>query len=281
MREANIENLGVQIRGKRIANLRFADDTVLLENNEQRISELVEKVNTAGSNRQLGMNAKKTKSMTIGRNMATINVGTDTVEDVNKYKYLGSIKTSDGNSMMDVKTRIGMAKTKTIELVNIWNDRSIPKTLKVKLVKILIWPVLMYGCEGWVIKKKVEKHIEAAEMWIYRRVLRISWQERRTNNSILEELKLKRELLNKIKERKLKFEGHQLRLKKSELFNTIFQSAPQKRNRGRPRIGWKTDIQKWTGKKLTEITRMADDRKKWKNLVHGICRQSSNNGGSG
>jgi len=85
-------------------------------------------------------------------------------------------------------------------------------------------------------------------MWIYRRVLRISWRERRTNDSILEELDLQRELLNKIKERKLNFVGHQLRLKQSELFITIFQSAPQKRNRGRPRIGWKTDIQKWTGK---------------------------------
>ena len=130
-----------------------------------------------------------------------------------------------------------------------------------KLVKTLIWPVLRCGCEGWVIKKEEEKWIDAAEMWIYRRMLRISWRKRRTNDSVLEELGLSCELLNKIKERKLTFMGHQQRLEKSELFKSIFQSVLILRKRGRTRIGWKTKIQKWTGKSLMEITRTAVDKK--------------------
>ena len=107
---------------------------MLIENRKERIGEFVEKVDIAGRKRQLSMNAKKTKSMTLGGNKAEIKVGDEKVEEVEHFKYLGSVKTVDGNSTKDVKIRIGMAKAKTNKLVNIWKDRSIPTVLKVKLV---------------------------------------------------------------------------------------------------------------------------------------------------
>ena len=85
-----------------------------------------------------------------------------------------------------------------MELDTIWKDRGIRKELKMKLVKALIWPVITYGTEGWTLKKDDERRLEAVEMWCYRRMLRISWTEKRTNKSILNELQTRRELLAQI-----------------------------------------------------------------------------------
>ena len=88
-----------------------------------------------------------------------------------------------------------MAKNKMTQLNNIWKDRSIPIDLKMKLLKCLVWPVMTYGCESWAQKKDDDNKIQAAEMWFFRRLLRVSWKERRTNDSTLEELGVERTLL--------------------------------------------------------------------------------------
>ena len=84
------------------------------------------------------------------------------------FKYLGSIKSSDGTCLKDVKTRIAMAKQKMLQLNNIWKDRGVPNSLKIIILKCLVWPVVMYGCEAWTLRKEEEKKINAAEMWFYR-----------------------------------------------------------------------------------------------------------------
>ena len=89
-------------------------------------------------------------------------------------KYLGSIKQDDGSCSKDVKTRIAMAKKKMVDLNSVWKDRGIPTALKVKLLKCLIWPVMLYGSETWTLKCDEISKINAAEMWFYRRLLRVS-----------------------------------------------------------------------------------------------------------
>ena len=165
---------------------------MLLEEINDGIKELLSKVNVAGERRMLKINPRKTKGMTIGNSETSYEVAGSTIENVNQFKYLGSIKTSDANCAKDVKVRAARAITKTAELINVWKDRSMPLKLKVKLVKVLIWPVLMYGCEGWTIRKQVERKIDATEMWIYRRVLRIPWTQRCTNESVLQQLGVKK-----------------------------------------------------------------------------------------
>ena len=125
------------------------------------------------------------------------------LENVDHFKYLGSIKVSDGTCSKDITTRISMAKQRMIQLVNVWKDRSIPTTLKIKILECLVWPVMLYGCEAWTIKKADEKKIEAAELWFYRRLLRISWTDRRTNESILKELGRSKMLITTINQWKL------------------------------------------------------------------------------
>ena len=112
-------------------------------------------------------------------------VDNEPIEVVEHFKYLGSLKSADGNCSKDTRSRIGMAKKRKLDLVPIWKDRGINKDLKMKLVRSLVWTVLTYGAEGWPLKKADEKRIESAEMWIYHRMLRVSWTEHRTDESII------------------------------------------------------------------------------------------------
>ena len=107
-------------------------------------------------------------------------------EVVEHFKYIGSLKSADGNCSKDTRSRIGMAKQRMLDLVSIW--RGINEDLKMKLIRSLVWTVLTYGAEGWTLTKADEKRIESAELWIYRRILRVSWTEHRTDESIITDL---------------------------------------------------------------------------------------------
>ena len=172
------------------------------------------------------------------------------------FKYLGSIKSADGTCTKDIKARIAMGKSKMTELNNIWKDRSIPYQLKVKLLKCLIWPVVMYWCEAWTLRKENENKLEAAEMWFYRRLSNISWEDKRTNESVLEELGLQRCFLNEIKRRRLKYVGHAVRNPRTDLMSTVLQGKVQgKRNRGRPAMTYIDNIKKDSSLTKSQIVR--------------------------
>ena len=111
----------------------------------------------------------------------------------------------------DARSRIGMAKKRMLDLVPIWKDRGINKDLKMKLVRSLVWTVVTYGAEGWTLTKADEQRIEFVELWIYRRMLRVSWTEHRTDEGILTELNTTRQLLGFVVRRKLSFFGHTIR----------------------------------------------------------------------
>ena len=137
--------------------------------------------------------------------------------------------------MTDVNARITMVKQKMLQLNNIWKDRGIPNHLKIQILKCLVWPVMFYGCEAWTLRKEEENKINAAEMWFYRRLLRIQWTKIRTNDSVLQELSVEREALNIIIKRRLKYVGHANRNSKTDLMTAILQGKVEgKRNRGRP-----------------------------------------------
>ncbi|GFR65589.1 endonuclease-reverse transcriptase [Elysia marginata] len=170
MRQADINDMGINIGGKDITNLRYADDTALLSDNLTSMKRILHRVNNAGQQAGLLLNAKKTKVMHIPASKETSNVEPDikidrtSLENVDNLKYLGSIKTSDGTCTKDISTRIAMANQGMVSLNNIWKDKSIPKPLKFKLLKTLVWPRMLYGCETWTMRKADELKIEAAEM---------------------------------------------------------------------------------------------------------------------
>ena len=168
-----------------------------------------------------------------------------------------------------MRTRIAMAKQKTLQLTNIWKDRGIPKSLKVKLLRILIWPVLLYGAEAWTLRKAEKEQIESAEMWFYRRILRVKWTEKRTNRSILEELSVQRQLLKEIDKRRLRYVGHANRSKHTHLMTTALQGKVEgKRRKGRPPISYIGNLIEASGLGgLQQIVGDSRDRAKWRKLV--------------
>ena len=197
MRDAGISNYGIKIGGDNVGDMRYADDTALLKSSRDGIGNLTHAVNEAGKNLNLHLNVRKTKLLVAGKNPESkynIRIDGEDVE-VESFKYLGSIKTSTANCTNDIKARIAIAKKKMVDLHDVWNDKNIRKDLKMKLVKTLVWSALLYGAESWTLRKADENIIMAAEMWFWRRMLNISWKNKRTNDSILQELNTNRELL--------------------------------------------------------------------------------------
>ena len=96
---------------------------------------------------------------------------------VKHFKYLGSLKSPDGDCSTDVNARMAMAKRRMCELTTLWKDRSIPVALKMRLVKTLVWTVLSYGAEAWTLKMQDERNITSMGMWLWRRMKRI-WMEK-------------------------------------------------------------------------------------------------------
>ena len=146
-----------------------------------------------------------------------------------------------------------------LKLNNIWNDSHLPTELKTRLIKALIWPIAIYSCESWTLNKREEDMLQAFEMWTYRRMLRISYKEHRTNEWILNKAGKKRQLLNQVKRLKLRYFGHIKRSKGLE--NTIMEGRVDgNRIRGRQRARWIDNIRTWTGRELHEVGTIARNR---------------------
>ena len=271
MRQSELEDEGVKISGEKISNLRYADDTALLANSYDSMCNILNKVNDAGERSGLKLNAKKTKVMHINSKdkHEPIIVNGDTLEYVLNMKYLGSVKESDGSCSIDVKTRIAMAKRKMVDLNNIWKDRGIPTKLKTQLLKSLIWPVMMYGCEAWTLRADELNKINAAELWFYRRLLRVSWTDKRTNESILKELNTKRLLLSEIEKRRLKYVGHAVRHRKTSLMSTVLMGKVEgRRKQGRPAKNLTSNLVETSGcGGLQAMVAHCRNREGWRALV--------------
>ena len=131
---------------------------------------------------------------------------------------------------------------------------------------------MLYGCETWTTKKADVKTIEAAEMWFYRRLLRVKWTERRTNDSILQELRTNKNLMTIINKRKLKYIGHALRNKNTSLMKTVLQGKTQsERKKGRPPTSYIGAMRSSLGLSLQSISQDSHDRAKWQILVRSKC----------
>ena len=161
------------------------------------------------------------------------------IEQVNSFNYMGSMLISDGRCEKEISRRIGMAKTS-------FKDRKLSIPLKVRLLKCFIWSVLLYGCESWTLSAALTRNIEAAEMWFYRRMLRVSYTAHETNISVLQRMGQGRQLLRTIKERQTRFTGHIIR--KGELEDLILAGKVQgKKARGGQRLLFLNQVMENTG----------------------------------
>jgi len=135
-----------------------------------------------------------------------------------------------------------------------------------------VWPVATYGCESWTLRKNEETRLDALEMKGLRKILRVSWTAKKTNELVLNKAGVKRELLDTVKARKLAYYGHTMGKQGSCLEKEIMQGTmPGARRRGRPHTAWMDNIKTWTGLPMKESVRMTEDRDKCRKYVHGVA----------
>ena len=133
------------------------------------------------------------------------------IEEVQQFEYLGSLIDNKSDSTTEIKRRLAIARNTMQNMVNIWKSRGVSTELKLRLLRATVFSVATYGCESWAPTKNDSKRIDSFEMWCYRRLLRISWQDKRTNEWVLEKIGSGLILRDLIRERKLKYFGHILR----------------------------------------------------------------------
>jgi len=137
-------------------------------------------------------------------------------------------------------------------------------------MKALVWPVATYGRESWTFKKNEETRLDAFDMKGLRKILRVSWTAKKTNEWVLDKAGVKKELLDTVKARKLAYYGHNRRKQGSCLEQEIMQGTiPGVHRRGRLRKAWMDNINTWTGLSLKEFIIMTEDRDKWRKYDHG------------
>ena len=266
-------NGGVKIGGQRFSNLRFADDTLLIASSPEELLELIRRLEAVSQDYGLKINATKTKVMIVDRENENRRqpgrIGN--FEVVEQFVYLGLMLHNRGSCEIEIRRRIQLARTAMIKLMKIWKDRNIYKETKIKIVNALVFPVFSYASETWVILYGDRKRIDAFEMWVWRRMLRIPWTARRTNVSILNEVKPTQRLLSATYARILRFFGHISRHDTME--RLVIQGKPEgKRRRGRSPTRWTDTISKLTEKSFVTAAREANDRQTWKVTIRRVIQ---------
>lgn len=270
-------NGGVKIGGRRFSNLRFADDTLLIACSAEELLEFIRRLEEVSREYGLKINAKKTKVMIVDRNNENQRQPrkTGNFDVVDKFVYLGSMLHSSGSCEFEIRRRIEIARSAMIKLAKIWKDRNITRNTKISLVNALVFPVFSYGSETWVIRSNDRKRIDAFEMWTWRRMLRIPWTARRTNVSVLNEIRPAQRLSSMTYGRILKFFGHVSRHDNME--KLVVQGRPEgTRKRGRSPTRWTDLISKLTETSVAVAARQANDRKTWKTTVRRIIQGLEN-----
>ena len=144
---------------------------------------------------------------------------------------------------------------------------------KFRVLKTYVWSVLLYGCENWTITEALRNRLEAAEMWFIRRMLRISWRAKKTNEFVLKEAGVKRSLNQTIRKRQMEFVGHLNRHKGLEHL-ALTGKINGKRSRGKPRITFLESLNSWaTENKMDNISflRLSENRDNWHNVITDVC----------
>ena len=263
---------GVVVGGRLVKDVRFADDQAMTASSNEGLQKLMDGVDRAAEDYGMRINVKKTKTMVIskeGGKKVDIKIGQHKVEQVQQFKYLGAVVTDDGRCEQDIKCRIAMAKQAFTNRKKILCS-NMSMSLRVRLAKTLVWPVLLYGCETWVLKKEEKRKLEALEMWVWRRMAKISWMDKKTNEEVLRMVGQSRKLLEAILERKKNWMGHVLR--GNGLMLEVMEGRMEgKRGRGRKRIGMLEDL---IEESYDVMKRKAQNREGWRSWKPWTCRKA-------
>ena len=160
-------------------------------------------------------------------------------------------------------------------LDSIFKSRDITLPAKVHLVKAMVFPVVMYGCESWTVKKAERQRMDAFELWCWRRLLRIPWTAGRSNQSILKEIRPEYSLEGLMSKLKLQYFGHLMQRVDSLEKTLMLVGIGDRRRRGWQRIRWLDGITDLMDMSLSRLRELVMDRKAWRSAIHGVAKNQT------
>ena len=212
MRNPGLEEAqaGIKIARRNINNLRYVDETTLMAESEEGLKSLLMKVKDESEKVGLKLNIQKMKIMASGP-ITSWEIDGETAETVSDFIFGGSKITTDGDCSHEIKRRLLLGRKVMTNLDSILKSKDITLPTNAHLVKAMVFPVVMYGCESWTVKKADRRRIDAFELWCWRRLLRVPWTARRSNQSILKEVSPWCSLEGLMLKLKLQYFGHLMR----------------------------------------------------------------------
>ena len=238
--------------------------------NEEELKSLLMKVKEESEKVGLKLNIQKTKIMASGP-ITSWEIDGEIVETMSDFIFGGSKITADGDCSHEIKRRLLLGRKVMTNLDSILKSRDIALPTKVHLVKAMVFPVVMYGCETWTVKKAERRRIDALELWYWRRLLRVPWTARRSK-SILKEISPGCSLEGLMLKLKFQYFGPLMRRADSLEKTLMLGGIVGRRRRGGQRVRWLDGITDSMDMSLNNLWKMVKDRNAWCFVVHGVTK---------
>ena len=220
------------------------------------------------------MNVKKTKSMVFSRSKdipkLKLLINGNEIEQVKSFQYLGALVTEDGRCESELNRRIAIAKNSFAKMSRILTDHDLSVATKIRLTQCYIWSTLLYGCETWSLTQTNEMKLRGFEMWLYRRIGRVSWKAKKTNQEVLNKLGLQStKLMTIVRQRIVRFYGH---VRRHDTLQRLITEGmvDGKRGRGRKRCSWLGNVSCYAGMDINRCAEVATNREGWRSVVYNV-----------